>query len=58
MGDVEGCFGSGSEVVWEDFWSLVRWFVRSIPRFVRPLVRSFVRASKELYKKTSAGVSA
>ena len=38
-------------------------FVGSIVRsFVRPLVRSFgpsfVRASKELYKKTSSGVSA
>ena len=41
------------------FGLFVRWFVGS---FVRPLVRSFdgsfVRASKELYKKTSSGVSA
>ena len=46
--------------------SLVRWIVcsvcSSVGSFVRPLVRSFdgsfVRASKELYKKTSSGVSA
>ena len=41
------------------FGLFVRWFVGS---FVCPLVRSFdgsfVRASKELYKKTSSGVSA
>ena len=55
MGDVEGCFGSGSEVVWEEFCSLVRLFGRSFDHW---FVRSFVRASKELYKKTSSGVSA
>ena len=45
MGDVERCFGSGGEVVWEVFGG--RWFDGS-----------FDRASEELYKKNSSGVSA
>ena len=66
VGDVEGCFGNENKVPWRDFCSCVRWCDGSFVRFVRPLVRplarsfdgSFVRASKELYKKTSSGVSA
>ena len=53
MGDVERCFGSGGEVVWEGFGR--RWFDGS---FVRATVGLFNRASEELYKKTSSGVSA
>ena len=53
MGDVERCFGSGGEVVWEGFGR--RWFDGS---FVRATVGSFDRASEELYKKNSSGVSA
>ena len=53
VGDVEGCFGSGGEVVWEVFGR--GWFEGS---FVRATVGSFDRASEELYKKNSSGVSA
>ena len=51
VGDVEGCFGSGSEVVWEEFWSLVRWFGRSFDHwFARSVVRSFARRRNYIRK--------
>ena len=53
VGDVERCFGSGGEVVWEGFGR--GWFEGS---FLRATVGSFDRASEELYKKNSSGVSA
>ena len=51
VGDVEGCFGSGGEVVQGDFCSLVPWFGSFVRPLVRSVGRSFVCASKELHKK-------